>query len=215
MYRTLKIITPNTTPVLDLEDVKRYCKLTLTEDDGIIKDFIASAKVTAERMMNRQLLSTSLQLITDDFKYISREQLNVSVDPYLYKNSVTGLKYIQLMRPPVIAVQSVKLTDSTNTQTTVSAANYFVDQEGRLIFNSEFSFNNMRDAAGIEVNYTAGFGTNASDIPADIKIAMKGHIFQMYSSISTRNDQNNNANALKIPESTLATYNYNKFINGL
>ena len=77
----------------------------------------------------------------------------------------------------MISVTSVQTLDEDNVATDYSSSKYYVITEsipGSLIIKNENSLptNSDRDIGGFKINYKAGYGTTASDVPKAIRNAM-------------------------------------------
>ena len=85
---------------------------------------------------------------------------------------------------PVSAVASVRIQNSDSSYSAVAPANYIVDGRGappRLIAASTNFPNPGVAALGIEIQFAAGYGALASDVPAPLRQAillLVGHWFE-------------------------------------
>lgn len=81
---------------------------------------------------------------------------------------------LELPRPPIVSVTSVKYYDTTNTQQTWASSNYRVKtgSPGHIeaVSTSIPAVYNRWDA--IEVIYTCGYGTSGHDVPEPIRMAI-------------------------------------------
>lgn len=109
----------------------------------------------------------------------------------LYAQKYQGRKYLTatcvdhfdrwpcVIRPrwvPLIAVTSIRYIDSSGAWQTLDADAYDVDaasEPGRIAEAYGVSWPGLRgDQNGIEVTYTAGYGTSADDVPNDFRTAI-------------------------------------------
>jgi uncharacterized phiE125 gp8 family phage protein len=82
---------------------------------------------------------------------------------------------VKLPLRPIIAVASVRTQNSDLSYTTVAASNYILDPQGpppRLVpINAGFPKPGIA-ALGVEIQFTAGFGPAAGDVPAPLRQAI-------------------------------------------
>lgn len=177
--------TENTTAPFDAAEFKAFLKFEGSGDDTLVDDLIQSARLQIEQIINKPLLNTTYKQFQDNFEisnltnYSIRDQLAFKADINTFR---TKNAFIRLMKKPVVSISSVTLYDSANNTSTYSSDNYFLDTAGaKLIINDEAALpTDIRNRAGIEVEYVAGFGASASDIPEDIKTAAKMYVQSMY-----------------------------------
>lgn len=126
--------------------------------DAMLRRYITSARITAEKMTRRAFVTQRLLLVTKGFPCDRK---------------------VDMLRPPVQAVHSVAYYDTANVLQTVAAANYFVtdDLVPQLQFIDTFGLPatyQSRDALRIE--YTAGYepdGSPADDYSANVPETFK------------------------------------------
>lgn len=139
------------------EEVKQHLRITHNDEDGYINTLITVARQKVENEVHRALITQTIVATFDEFP-----------DGYL----------IELERPPLITVTSLKYKQSSDgVLTTLVASNYDVDvasSPGRIVLKSGFSWPSLFYGSpnGVEVTYTAGYGTSADKIPSDLKHAM-------------------------------------------
>jgi uncharacterized phiE125 gp8 family phage protein len=94
--------------------------------------------------------------------------------------------FMKLPYPPLQTIDSVYTLDSDGTATLVDADNYMMDnvsQPGRIIFKSSFSssYGVKYYYPVLRVNFTAGYGDLADDVPWEIKegiLQAFGHLYE-------------------------------------
>ncbi len=133
-------------------------------DDSIITSNIITAREQLEGDTNRAYINQTITLKLDKFP----------------SNGI-----IELPRPPLSSVTSIKYWDSDGVQQTVTASDYVVDttsEPGRIGLATGKSWPTPRGEIGdIEIIYVAGYGTAASDVPEGAKQAIKllvGDLFE-------------------------------------
>jgi len=99
-------------------------------------------------------------------------------------SNVAYLDHIELAAAPVISVESIKYYSDDDTQYTWAASNYFVDtfsEPAKVVLRDGGTYpTDLRAANGLEINFTAGYGSNPSAIPEAIKVAILQYIAFLY-----------------------------------
>jgi len=182
----LTTVTGYTTDPISTNDVK--LALRIPTGDATHDTLIGACKDAAIRTcmeyLQRTFTTETLQLGVDASPYNnSRDWDNNSYGALPMSEGLTTGPYmsisnreIYLPRPPLVSVSSIKTYDDSDTATTVSASTYYVDTQspiGRVVLRTGSTWDNLlRVANAIEVTYVAGYGANATDVPAPIQRAM-------------------------------------------
>lgn len=177
----LTITTAPQNEPLDAAETISYLRIDSGVDTTLIDNLIQAARFWAEDYTNRTLLTTVFTLSLDAIG---------EVDTPLKEGFHTGysdtpsVNYIELPRSPVQSVTSIKSFADDNTATTLAATNYYVDTvrvPARIVLRDGGSWpTDLRNANGIEVLYTAGYGASRADIPEPIRVAMLEYVTFMY-----------------------------------
>lgn len=142
--------SPANEPVT-LADAKQHLRVDGTDEDAYITSLIAVARVTAEERLERTLVATPWLLVLDAFP-----------------------DAIRLTMPPIVSVQSVTYWDDAGVQQTLDPADYVLDavsEPGFLVPapGKAWPATQAGRINAVAVNYTAGYGATAADVPAPIK----------------------------------------------
>ena len=114
-----------------------------------------------------------------------------------------------MVASPAITVTSINYYNDSDTQSTWATSNYYVDNVsdlGRVYLRDGGTFpTDLRAANGLEINYTAGYGSSRSDVPSDIKLAMLQYMTFAY---EHRGEQEGSASPMlpKILNTLLSPY---------
>ncbi len=145
--------TPPTVEPLTLQEAKDHLRVDIGTDDAFITNLIQAARITYERQTNLALVNTTFTQFMDEFPLIIRPK-----------------------RSPLVSVTTIKNIDDDGILQTVPAADYKVDNRwkpGRIEEAFDKSWPTTRDEVNaVEVEFIAGFGAAAADVPADIKQAL-------------------------------------------
>jgi hypothetical protein len=183
-----QLVTAATSQPVTTEEIKNYLKIDNDDEDVLLETFIAAATKAAENYTGQALITQTRKFQLDwlpDGEYSKYSLANM---PFNGQGSSSRMpffpydNYIDLPYKPIQSVTSVVFTDSSNTSTTFSASNYFVDTvTGRLILKDSASWEvDLRSRASVAVTYVCGYGNASTDVPADIKMALWQHIADMY-----------------------------------
>ncbi len=177
----LTVVTAPADEPLGMTEVKDFLRLDDQVDDSFVRSFIIAAREWVENYTGRALITRTLKLSLDGVREADTALWEgTKVGPYqtFYKN------YIEVPQPPLIAVSSIVYYDDSDNQSTWASSNYYVDsvrEPGRIVLRDGGTFpTDLRNANGIEVNYTAGYGTTPSSIPEALRVAMLQYIMHLY-----------------------------------
>lgn len=169
----LKITTQPTIEPISIEEAKEHLRLDDDIDDIPVLTYVKAARLWAEKYTGRFFITRTVQQFLDSSAS--------TLDP-LYEGMRSGIlarpygNYIELSASPTITVTSVNYYNDSDTQSTWATSNYYVDNVsdlGRIYLRDTGTFpTDLRAANGLEINYTAGYGSARSDVPSDIKLAM-------------------------------------------
>lgn len=181
--RSVTITTQPASEPVALADVKLALALDPSDTtwDTMLTRQITAARQAVENYLNRTLITTTRLLTMDSFPAQGAAAFPLNaVETSLGYGSASNALNIPM--GPVQSVQSFKYQDQSNTEQTVSASTYFTDTAGaRLILNTGQSWpTGQRGGAGIGISYKAGFGDNASDVPATIREAIIQVVCRLY-----------------------------------
>lgn len=173
----IKIVTPPASETLTLSKANSYLKIDsdCTSDDDFVTYLIQTAREFCEKIQNKSYLTQTLDL---------------ALDKWPYKD------YIELPRPPIQSVTSIKYYDINDVEYTFSSDNYDFDDYSYvpkvvLKYNTYFPSTTLRPTNSIIVRYVAGY-TSSDNVPATVIQAMYLLIGYWY--------ENREAGALKVPK---------------
>jgi len=176
-------LTVNTAPTQEpvtLQEVKEYLRVDDSTDERIIRPFIETARRFCEEHTGRALMTQTLTLFLDAFEDMEDPLWEgMRTGPYInyYKN------YVVLPRSPVASVTHVKTFDDADTETTLAATKYYVDnarEPARIVLRTGETFPTaLRVANAIEVKYVAGY-TSQYNVPEPLRLGILQHIAYLY-----------------------------------
>lgn len=180
-----RITTQPADEPITLAQAKIHLRVDHTADDDLIGALIVAAREYCEDVLGRALIAQTLEGVLDG------EPGDV----------------IELPRPPLISVQSIKFYDEDDVATIVDPAEYLVDrtsERGRIVLNAEGEWPdvNLRPANSVVIEFSAGYGDAAEDVPAKFRQAMLlliGHWYTHREEVAVGSGQ-----ALQVPMSAAA-----------
>lgn len=158
---TYALITPPAAEALTLTETRAHLRLDTPDEDDLVQRLITVAREHLER-------STGLCLMTQGWR--------------LYLDSISEDAVIPIARGPVQAIESLTVYDDAGEASVVSLEGHVLDGQrrpARLLLRQRVSPG--RAVNGIEIDFAAGFGAAATDVPDTLKRAMLTHVAQMFS----------------------------------
>lgn len=165
------VITPATLKPLTVQEVKDFLRVDSDAEDTLLGVLIDAATEVAQHYLGRFLLTTVVEEFYDFFPVYK-----TGVDPFQGDRNI-----IYLSRGPVQTVASVKYIDGNGDEQTVTSTDYRTDlvSEPARIMPDHGWYGTKDTVNAVIVRYTSGY-TQASDVPANIKVALLLIIAEMY-----------------------------------
>ena len=165
------VITPASLKALTVQEVKDYLRVDSSDEDTLLGVLIDAATQVAEHYLGRFLLTTVVEEFYDFFPVYQ-----TGVDPFRGDRNI-----VYLSRGPVQSITSLKYIDGNGDEQTVSTDDYrsdLVSEPARIM--PEHGWKGTKDTVNaVIVRYICGY-TQASDVPANIKVALLLIIGEMY-----------------------------------
>lgn len=174
--RVAELTNPAEEPV-SLADVKAHLRVTSSSDDTWLTAAIKAARLACEDYTHTVFVRRTFRQTTDG--YWGRQRSDDWWDG-VREMAITELtpREIELLRPPLVSVQSVTVFDDSDQPTVVASTSYYVDtvdqlQYGRVVLRRGQVWPVvLRVTNGFQIDFTAGFSADANGVPADIKSAL-------------------------------------------
>jgi len=138
---------------ITLADAKTHCRIDGTSEDAYIASLIVTSRLQIEAALGLAMITQSWRWTLDAWP--------------------TG-SIIELPMRPVQSIESLELVHTTGSTTPVAPASYRLDglaNPARLALTTLSLPLPAAIANGIAINFTAGFGASASDVPEPIRHA--------------------------------------------
>lgn len=140
-----------------LAEAKLHLRVDHSDEDALISALITAARTDAENRLQRTLITSGWALTLDGF--FSLQTLPMA---------------------PILAVASVAYVDGAGATQTLPGAAYRVDAPAALLQPVSSWPATADQSNAVTINYTAGFGPAAADVPAPIKAWVLLAIGDMY-----------------------------------
>jgi len=175
----VQTVAPGIEPV-DLVTAKNHLRVDsdLTQDDTLISLLIAAARRYAESYCGRSFISQQWRLVADSFPGGAAMAVPHGVPYGLPVNAFL------LERGAVQSVDSVVYTAMDGSESTMPSTDWVLDASGPVAritprFGKIWPIP-LPQIGAVKVNYTAGYGPAASDVPEGIRHWMLLRIGSMY-----------------------------------
>jgi len=187
-YRLDLVTAPITEPVT-ITEVKGALRIDHNTDDTLIGFLITTARSNAEAYTRRAFMTQTWKMYMDSFSGYSQAYPWWSGS----NGAMSSLSFdipnnIEVPMAPLQTVTHMKTYDDSDAATTFSAASYFVGayngdfaQPGSITLRTSDSWPVVyRVKDGIEVQFVAGYGDSAQDVPQMIRMAIQEEAAFLY-----------------------------------
>lgn len=178
VYYQYKVTIPPAYLPLDLDFVKNYLKVDGTEDDAFITFLINATAEYVQKYTGRTLINTQYQTYRNGFE----NGYNIYTYSRVGYGDCCG---IELKRSPFVSLDSFTYKNKSNVETVVDPSLYYVTDKADyssilLLPNKQYPTDVLCIQQSVKILFTAGYGTDQTDIPADLQEAMLQIIADMY-----------------------------------
>lgn len=176
----LTIVTAASANPISTTELRDYARIDDNVDTTLIASIIGAATKFCEEYTNRSFVTQTLRLSLDginEYDQKIQDGFHTGAFQIFYNN------FIEIPKPPLISVSSIKFFDDSDTESTWATSNYYIDnvsEPARVILRDGGAYpTDLRNANGIQVNYTAGYGA-ASAVPEAIRVAIMQYALNLY-----------------------------------
>lgn len=186
-YEGSVIITEPSIEPVTLAELKEHLRISDDTEDDYLTELIVEARAEIEQASNLTLISQKWRLTIDQWPGgradwwdgVKQAHINTLYGP----NSSADLR---LPRYPLISIDSVTVFDEDSNSAVVSVANTFdIDanqRPGRISLKVGATWPiALRANNAIQIDYYAGYGATADDVPAPLKRAIRSMAAYLYS----------------------------------
>lgn len=175
-----KITSQPATEPITLAEVKSALRVTSSDEDTLITQFITDARIYAENYTGRKFINQTLVGYADGFQG-QKDNWWAGFREGSETQMIYGINggYITFDWSPVDSITQIETVDIDNTATVYASSNYYLDnfdqdERNKVMLNdNNIDINtSLRSRNAIKITYIAGYGANASDVPANIRRAL-------------------------------------------
>jgi len=161
----VRTLTPPAVEPIPLAEAKLHLRVDHQDEDGEIGRKIREARVYCEKIQGRAYITRTLVATLDEFP-----------------TAESGL--ILLPFPPASEIVAITYFDTDGIQQTLDVAEYEFDPTSeparlRPVVGSSWPATEIRYSA-VEIQWKAGFGDDPTDVPPDIRSAIKLALGDLY-----------------------------------
>lgn len=162
----VETLTPPVELPLDISDVEEWIRIDEGGETGLVTKLISAVTVATQKHLGRQLITATFRLRTKKFRDV-----------------------IELPRPPLqqILENGIKYRDGDDVEQTFDGSFEVVNftEPGYIRFYNFPASLSPTHEYPVSIDYKAGYGNNAVNVPEDIKVYMKGLIGTFYAKRET------------------------------
>ncbi len=156
---------PADTPV-SLTELKTYLRVDDDTEDALLDAMIKGGVETAETYLGRSLIT---QMLRQSLDYWPARQASDARFPWF-----DGPRIVELARPPVQSIVAVTVYDQDDQSSVIASSAYRLangsNDRARLVLHKGQSWAaDLRPTDAIAIDYIAGYGDTASDVPEPIR----------------------------------------------
>jgi uncharacterized phiE125 gp8 family phage protein len=159
---SLIVTTPPAHQVVSLAEVRLQLNIDTEDFDARFAGWRMAATRLAETYTGRAFITRAYR------KFYNRW-------PAQWQDGMIS-RFIEVERPPLLSVQALTYYDDADNATVYPATNYYVDTArsvGRVVLRRGAVWPvALRVANAIQLDWTAGYGVNPSDVPEEIRQAI-------------------------------------------
>lgn len=160
--------------------VKSWARISTTADDDLILMLIKAVTLSVEKFTKRDLITKPYRTYRDNFGDIGENPSYQRFPAQQFGHLNTP---ISLRRSKLQVITSIKYWLNGVEETVDSNIYYKVHKDAfgaiALVEGADWPSNDNRQQ-GITIDFTAGYGDSADDIPDDLKQAMLMHVTAAY-----------------------------------
>lgn len=174
MSGLIEVTGPTIEPISRIE-AREHLRLDDDVDDSQVRAYITAARVWAENYTGRAFINRTMRQTLDSTPATTNGPFGAYVQAH-QNVLVGGYSHIEIGMSPVVSVSSIKYYNDAGTESTWATSNYYVDtirDVPRIVLLDGGSWpTDLRAANGLEINFTAGYGTSPNQVPEPIRTAI-------------------------------------------
>lgn len=162
--RVWRVTTEPSVEPVTLEEAKDYAKLEYDDEDDLVEELITTCRKAAEEYLDQAFIEQTIKM----------------------KLNYWPRTVVELPRPPLISVTQIVTLDEDDTETEYDSDNYYLITEampGKVVLKRSVTApeNTDRDYGGFQIEFKAGYGDSADDVPKWVKSGIKAWVANVLS----------------------------------
>lgn len=174
---SLTLITAPTVNPLNNQDVAEHVRADLSAEAMLVDAYIGAIAAKAEAVLHRALITQAWELGLDSFPCIPQ--------PISNSGRFSG---IRLPLSPVQSIVSITYIDVNGDTQTVAPADYYLDGDDPVsvvpVYGKAWPSARMQPGS-VKIRYICGYGDQAENIPAAIRVWMLMNVANLYENRET------------------------------
>lgn len=158
---TQRLITPPAVEPVSIETMKAFLRVDSSTDDALITSLIKAARERGEEISRRAFITQTWEVTIEEWP----DELEM-----------------ELPRPPLQSITSIKYIDLEDVEHTVDPALYYAvtkNEPAEVVFKNIPGYSLRREGA-ITIQFIAGYGNAGTDVPERIKFAIQSLVAAWY-----------------------------------
>lgn len=189
MDYTLSLVTAPTVEPVTVAEVKNVLRVDHSSDDTLIGYLITAARTSSEAYTRRAFVTQTWKMFMDNFSGYTNGYILGGSGTYDIPLSAFNVRSsIEIPQAPLQSITHLKTYDDDDNATTFDSSNYFVStksgdfaQPGSLTLRQSSTFPIVcRVKDGVEIQFVAGYGDAALDVPQQIRMAVQEEAAFLY-----------------------------------
>lgn len=186
-YRGNRLQTAPTVEPVTLSELKTHLRLTNEAEDSFLSELIGEARQEIEDLYGIAFNTQAWKLTLDHWPMAGEKWWDGMREGHI-DEIYAGARHaaVTLPRYPLLSVDTVTVYDEDSNSSTVTIATTFdIDTSqlrGRMALQRGATWPiALRSVGAIEIDYSAGYGASASDVPAPLKRAVRqlaGYLYE-------------------------------------
>jgi len=195
-HSSLKLITPPAIEPVSIDEFKLFANIDFTDYDTLIPELLETARDYCEGYTGRAFIKQTWELGLDAFPHLNCYSGYANWNHNNWFQSYPHFSTEKFPINPVIRICSIKYMDTNNVERTLSDSVYSLDNRSLMArltpkYNQCYP-DTVPIPNSVIIRFEAGYGCEASDIPAKIKTCIKMYALNIFSN--------------RVPNSVVQTY---------
>lgn len=138
---------------VSLAEAKTYCRIDGEDEDGLVATLVAAARIHVEGLTARALIAQSWRVVLDRWPPGGAVRLPVG---------------------PAMSLTGISAYDDAAAEHELDLGQFSLEPRGArmLLPRTVAGMPTLRARQGIEIDYVAGYGADAQDVPSDLRQAV-------------------------------------------